>query len=146
MSEQKKQGRRGRRLRRGDQSSAANHPAGDESLGALQAELVLLREENAELKAAKHSEVGVGRLLQRARAVSEEVFDPENAGDETAHMLTEILVQREALRGICVEIERSMAAISSRLDALVPQPVLHSSNGNGHARAGNGNGNGHVKA
>ncbi len=145
MSKQKKLGRRGKRLRRGDQSRAANHPAGDEALASLQAELVLLREENAELKAAKHSEPGVGRLLQRARAVSEEVFDPENAGDETAHMLTEILVQREALRGICVEIERSMAAISSRLDALVPQPVLHSSSGNGNGQA-RGNGNGHVKA
>ncbi len=129
MSEQNKGRRRGRRLRRGDQSSPANHPAGDEALAALQAELVLLREENAELKAARHSEAGVGRLLERARAVSEEVFDPENAGDETAHMLTEILVTREALRGICVEIERSMAAISSRLDAMVPEPALHASNG-----------------
>lgn len=139
MSEQKKQSRRGRRLRRADQSSAASHPAGDEALASLQAELVLLREENAELKAAKHNEAGVGRLLERARAVSEEAFDPENAGDETAHMLTEILVTREALRGICLEIERSMAAISARLDAMVPKPALHSSNGHGR-------GNGHVQA
>lgn len=140
MSEQKRQSRRGRRLRRGDQSRPASRAAGDEALASLQAELVLLREENAELKAAKHSEVGVGRLLERVRAVSEEAFDPENAGDETAHMLTEILVTREALRGICVEIERSMAAISSRLDAMVPQPALHSHDGevvrgNGHRPA-----------
>jgi hypothetical protein len=139
LSEQKSKSRRGRRLRRGDQPSAANHPAGDETLASLEAELVLLREENAELKAAKHSEAGVGRLLERARAVSEQPFDAENAGDETAHMLTEILVTREALRGICVEIERSMAAISARLDAMVPEPALRSSNG--HVR-----GNGHVQA
>lgn len=139
MSEQKKQSRRGRRFRRGDRSSAANHRAGDEALAALQAELVLLCEENAGLKAAKHSVAGVGPLLERARAVSEEAFDPEDASDETAHMLTEILVTREALRGICVEIERSMAAISARLDAMVPEPALQRSNG--HVR-----GNGHVQA
>lgn len=139
MSEQKTRGRRGRRLRREDRSSAAKHPAGDETRASLEAELVLLREENAELKAAKHSEAGIGRLLERARAVSEEAFDPEDAGDETAHMLTEILVTREALRGICAEIERSMAAISARLDALVPDGALHTSNGHG-------TGNGHVRA
>ena len=39
-----------------------------ESLGALRAELVLLREENARLKAAPHQAPDIAQLLGRARS------------------------------------------------------------------------------
>jgi hypothetical protein len=76
---------RGRRFER----PAAASPGAADSRAALEAEIVLLREENARLKA-----------------------------DETSQMLVEGLVIRESLIEICHEIERSMVIFRARLDAL----------------------------
>ena len=48
-------------------------------LGALRAELVLLREENARLKAAQHQRPDIGRLLGRARSLP--AADRPDSGD-----------------------------------------------------------------
>jgi hypothetical protein len=87
-----------------------------ESLGALRAELVLLREENARLKAAPHQAPDIARMLERARSLP--AADPENMADETARMLVNGLVLRESLLEICQEIERAMVAFEARLKAL----------------------------
>ena len=90
-----------------------------ESLGALRAELVLLREENARLKAAQHRRptsagcsAGPARCRPHARTT--------RRADETTRMLVEGLVIRESLLEICHEIERAMVSFEARLKALEP--------------------------
>jgi hypothetical protein len=105
------------RRRRFERPSATSPGAAD-SRAALEAEVVLLREENARLKAAKHQRHNVGDLLERTRSLRTEELDRGNLADETAQMLVEGLVIRESLIEICHEIERSMVIFEARLDAL----------------------------
>jgi hypothetical protein len=93
-----------------------------ESLGALQAELLVLREENARLKAAPHRAPDVGVLLGQARSFAGE-HDGGEVADETERLLVEGLVIRESLLELCQEIERAMVAFEARLTAL-QAPVL----------------------
>lgn len=93
-------------------------PGGPDPRAALEAEVVLLREENARLKAARHKQHNVGDLLERARSLRAEEVGRGNLGDETAQMLVEGLVIRESLIEICHEIERAMVVFEARLEAL----------------------------
>jgi hypothetical protein len=105
------------RRRRFERPSPGSPGAAD-SRAALEAEVVLLREENARLKAARHQRQNVGDILERTRSLRTEELDRGNLADETAQMLVEGLVIRESLIEICHEIERSMVIFEARLDAL----------------------------
>jgi hypothetical protein len=96
-----------------------------ESLVALRAELLLLREENARLKAAPHRGPDVGAVLGQARSFTGVRADDDIA-DETTRVLVEGLVIRESLLELCQEIERAMVAFEARLTAL-QAPVLDGS-------------------
>lgn len=100
------------------QRPAGGPPGAAESRAALEAEVVLLREENARLKAARHQQHDVGQLLERTRSMRTQELDRGNLADETAQMLVEGLVIRESLLEICNEIERSMVVFEARLEAL----------------------------
>jgi hypothetical protein len=89
-----------------------------ESLGALRAELVLLREENARLKSAPHQAPDIVQLLGRARSLTSARLDDDSVADETTRVLVEGLVIRESLLEICQEIERAMVSFEARLKAL----------------------------
>src|SRR5918997_3271925 len=89
--------------------------AGADPAAALRAELVLLQEENARLKAAQYQRPDLGTLLERARALPGTAAGGEEAGDEAAQMLVEGLVLRESLLKVCVELSDSMQAVESRL-------------------------------
>jgi hypothetical protein len=104
------------RRRRFDRT--VSDPGAPDPRAALEAEVVLLREENARLKAARHQQHNVGDLLERARSLRAEEVDRGNLADETAQMLVEGLVIRESLIEICHEIERAMVVFEARLDAL----------------------------
>ena len=106
-----------------------------ESLIALHAELVLLREENARLKAAPHRGPDIGGLLARARALPAEQHDHDSIDDEATRVLVEGLVMRESLLEICQEIQRAMVAFEAKLDALdssAPGPSIAVPRTNGH--------------
>ena len=120
---------------------------GDETTGAgdllasVHAELVLLREENARLKAAQHRRADVSRLLDRARSLPTAAADRDGASDDTAQLLFDGLVIRESLLEICREIERAMVAFEAKLEALAsaalerPGPALADGNGHGSTPA-----------
>jgi len=116
-------------------------PGAGDPLDSVHAELVLLREENARLKAAQHRRADVGRLLDRARSLSAATADSGGASDDTAQLLFDGLVIRESLLEICREIERAMVAFEAKLDALATAAVdrpgtaafEHGGNGNGSA-------------
>jgi acetyl-CoA acetyltransferase len=112
--------------------------AAGEPLASVHAELVLLREENARLKAAQHRRADVSRLLDRARSLPAATADSGGASDDTAQLLFDGLVIRESLLEICREIERAMVAFEAKLDALAtaaverPGPAAPEHAGNGH--------------
>jgi hypothetical protein len=153
--EDDKSGRtRRRRFRRSAQTSVEGLGAA-ETLASLRAELVLLREENASLKAAQHQVPDLGRVLKRARSVPAEHTDRDDVADEATQLLVEGLVLRESLLEVCQEIERSMIAVEAKLNALTPTPdpsgrlAVGATNGTDHhgrhanrTMNGNGNGNG----
>jgi hypothetical protein len=107
---------------------------GAESAIDLQAELVLLREENARLKAAQHRGPDIAGLLARARALPAAEADPSSAADESTRLLVEGLVMRESMLEICREIERAMVTFEARLTALqTATPPAGTQSANGHA-------------
>ena len=116
-------------------------PGAGDPLDSVHAELVLLREENARLKAAQHRRADVGRLLDRARSLPAAAADSGGASDDTAQLLFDGLVIRESLLEICREIERAMVAFEAKLDALATAAVErpsaaafeHGGSGNGPA-------------
>jgi hypothetical protein len=89
--------------------------AATQSVPEMLAELVLLREENARLKAAEHEPPSFGRLLSRARSLPAAQVPNEEFADEAAQVLVEVVVLRESLLEVCQELERSMAAVRARL-------------------------------
>jgi acetyl-CoA acetyltransferase len=133
---------RGRRRFRRVGALAVDERAAGERLASVHAELVLLREENARLKAAQHRRADVSRLLDRARSLPTAAADRDGASDDTAQLLFDGLVIRESLLEICREIERAMVAFEAKLDALATAAVDRP----GPAPAENGNRNGSTPA
>jgi hypothetical protein len=107
-----------RRFGRREHVRSDDGPDGAESLQALLAEVVLLREENAGLKAAQHQPASVGRALRHVRSLSAAPVDDGELADDAAQMLVESLVLRESLLQVCEEIEEAMARVRSRLNGL----------------------------
>jgi hypothetical protein len=102
--------------RRGDRDG---EPANDaDSFEAVRAELMLLREENARLKAARHQRADVSRLIGRARSLAAAELDRDSVSDDVEQLLVEGLLIRESLMEICQEIERAMVAFEGKLNAL----------------------------
>ncbi|MDA0169562.1 hypothetical protein OJ998_10750 [Solirubrobacter taibaiensis] len=120
MSEDERPRRFGRRRADFDALEVAG-----ESLGALRAELTLLREENARLKTAPHQAPDIAALLGRARTLPGALMDDAGLGDEITRVLVEGLVVRESLLEICQEIERAMVSFEARLKALDSTVNLH---------------------
>jgi hypothetical protein len=131
-----------RRFRRVGGLAVDEQGAVGEPLASVHAELVLLREENARLKAAQHRRADVGRLLDRARSLPTAAADRDGASDDTAQLLFDGLVIRESLLEICREIERAMVAFEAKLDALATAAVDRPS----PAPAEHGNRNGSTPA
>jgi acetyl-CoA acetyltransferase len=130
-----------RRFRRVGALAVDERGAIAEPLASVHAELVLLREENARLKAAQHRRADVSRLLDRARSLPTAASDRDGASDDTAQLLFDGLVIRESLLEICREIERAMVAFEAKLEALASAgleragPVLADGNGHGSTPA-----------
>jgi hypothetical protein len=121
-----------KRFWRGQPRDSADHGAA-ESIAALQAELVLLREENASLKADQHQLPDLGGLMRRARTLPTTSHDGQNSndhdvGDESAQLMVEGLVMRESLLEVCQELQRSIGAVEARLRALAPGTATNGDN------------------
>ena len=112
-----------------------------EIVDALEADALLLREENARLRVKLQAPPNVGHVIERLRALPtpstpEEEHGPTNQehaeqGDEALHVLTEAIVMRNALLEVCSEIGQVMVGLEARLAALTPSGQLMD-NGNPH--------------
>ena len=117
---------RRRRFRR-RHTDASEARVTDEAQLGLQAELILLREENARLKVAHHRAPDVVSLLARARSRPAAELDHDNVNDETTRVLVEGLVIRESLLEICEDIKHIMGSYAIKLRALeaaAAEPII----------------------
>jgi hypothetical protein len=117
-------GRRNRepfgRFRRNSVRGAGEAQGHDEELDEeadLQLQVMLLREENARLKAGRHRPSDVGTMIDELRLVAAE--EEGDLLDDAWSLLSECLVIREGLAQACVEIENAVGSVRQRLATLV---------------------------
>ena len=83
----------------------------------LRLQVMLLREENARLKAARHEPAGAGSAIDRIRLLNSEASGAATA-DDAWGLLTDCLVIREGLEQVCVEMQQAISVIQERLSGL----------------------------
>jgi hypothetical protein len=130
-----------RSLRRLGAMSKRPDGRGGGVLEALEADALLLREENARLRVKLEASPDVGHVIERLRTIPPRSQDEH--GEDAWQMLTEMIVMRNSLIDVCREIGQTMAGLQSSLEALeLPDGYVGETNGhlrNGHRR------NGHLK-
>jgi hypothetical protein len=102
------------------------------AVSELEAELALLREENARLKVERHRPADAGHVIERMRAIRQQTPDDQSDGEPSLsadgdHALVDCLSLREGLMDACQEAQQAMQGIRGRLEALT---------GDLHGRAG----------
>jgi hypothetical protein len=110
-------------------------------IDALEADALLLREENARLRVKLESSPDVGHVIERLRALTTPRSSDAEHGDEAWRLFTEAIVLRNALIEVCKEIGEAMASLEARLESLTAPSEL-SENGsleNGHRNGHRGN-------
>jgi hypothetical protein len=110
----------GRLLRMGV-SDGARSPSGETlAMGELEAEITLLREENARLKIERHRPTDAGHVIERMRSIrpASPVARQEGEGALPAQVIAECLAVRDGLMEACQEVQRAMQGIRGRLGAL----------------------------
>jgi len=98
---------------RGDADAFGGDDAPNE-VSDLKLEVMLLREENARLKAQSHRPSDVDTLVEHMRRLGAEKGDAEIV-DEAWTLLSECLVIREGLEQACAEIQGAIGAVQGRL-------------------------------
>jgi hypothetical protein len=88
-----------------------------ELVQALDAEVTLLREENARLRSAQEGAPDPARAIARLNQLSSRPHDAD-LGDDTWHALTAGLVLHDTLLEVCGEIARAMVVQEARLRTL----------------------------
>ncbi|HTP22274.1 MAG TPA: hypothetical protein VMJ65_21880 [Solirubrobacteraceae bacterium] len=78
---------------------------------------MLLQEENARLKAARHKPADPGSLIEEMRLLVDSSAVAELL-DETWSVLGECLALREGLDRACIEIQAAMTSVRERLSML----------------------------
>jgi hypothetical protein len=83
----------------------------------LRLQVMLLQEENARLKAARHKPADPGSLIEEVRTLRES-SQANEVLDEAWNVLGECLALREGLDRACIEVQAAMAAVRERLSTL----------------------------
>ena len=109
-----------RLLRKGSTTTPA-----ETRLEELEAELVLLREENARLAAEQVRPGNPGRVVEQLRAVAEHVDAAASQADDGWEQMAEAFVTRELLLSVSIELERLGSRLRQQLEAgRVSEPVV----------------------
>ena len=119
--------RRGFERFRGDADAYGDGETQDGE-GSLELTVLLLREENARLKAERHRPPDVGTMIAQMRRIALEQGE-EELSDEAWSLMSECLVMREELNQACIEIKAAMSSLQDRLGRLAvtiqgPSPGL----------------------
>lgn len=92
----------------------------------IEAELVLLREENARLRMERAQRPDAGPMIDRLKSLSAAQPPDEDQRDQAWHLIGEALVMREVLIDVCKEIGKTTITLQTRLNDLeidLPQRV-----------------------
>jgi hypothetical protein len=116
--------------------------ADGENLEALHAEILLLREENAQLRIKLERVPELGDVIEQMRALTARGPTQNDAGDHAWHLLTEGLIMRDALVDLCQRTREAMEALEGRLQQLDPREVAGSLEAANGAADDHPNGNG----
>ncbi|MFZ1153923.1 MAG: hypothetical protein WAN93_03350 [Solirubrobacteraceae bacterium] len=92
-------------------------------MSALETELALLREENAQLKVERHRPADTGHVIERMRSLRlQKAAEPRAAEGSVsaaeAQAIAESVIVREGLMEACQEVQQAMRGIRGRLGAL----------------------------
>jgi hypothetical protein len=109
----------------------------DGELDALQADALLLREENASLRVKLEKAPDAGSVIERLRTLSTFSTD-EDGEDDAMQLYSEAVVMRNMLVEVCREIGQAMVGLEARLNSLATADAGsengHSHNGPAHLR------------
>jgi hypothetical protein len=83
----------------------------------LRVQVMLLQEENARLKAARHKPADPGSVIEEMRALANSGATNEVL-DEAWSVLGECMALREGLDRACIEIQAAMGSVRERLSTL----------------------------
>lgn len=92
-------------------------PDGLDDVGELRVQLMLLREENARLKASRYQPASAGTAIDSVRRLANAATEAE-AQDDAWSLLGECLVIREGLDQTCAEIQGAISSVRDRLAAI----------------------------
>ena len=129
--------------------AVARRPEGNGALTAgLEADAMLLREENARLRVKLEAPPSVGQVIEHLRALPSPSL-PHSHTDDAEHAwqtLTDLTVMRNSLIEICHEVGQVMAGLEQSLRSLslLDGPAGDGSAGNGNGRNGS-SGNGDLE-
>lgn len=84
----------------------------------IEAELVLLREENARLRMERVQRPDAGPMIDRLKSLSAAAPPDEEQRDQAWHLIGEALVMREVLIDVCKEIGQTTITLQTRLSDL----------------------------
>lgn len=84
----------------------------------IEAELVLLREENARLRMERAQRPDAGPMIDRLKSLSAAAPPDEDQRDQAWHLIGEALVMREVLIDVCKEIGQTTITLQTRLNDL----------------------------
>jgi hypothetical protein len=104
-------------------------------LESVQAELVLLREENARLRFERAQQPDVDSMIERLKALSAAQAFDEDHRDAAWHLVSEALVMREVLIDVCKEIGQTTITLQTRLSELALDLPDRVSTPRGHKRS-----------
>jgi hypothetical protein len=113
-------------------SDRAKSSSGDAAaVSALETELALLREENAQLKVERHRPADTGHVIERMRSLRLQTLADPQAGcsmpTAEAQAIAESVIVREGLMDACQEVQQAMQGIRGRLGGLAGD--IHSRSG-----------------
>ncbi len=105
---------------------AGDHAPTD--LDSMEAEIALLREDNARMRIGQAKPPDAGRLVERLRVLAEVKHHGEGGplqiddqGDEIWQILSEAMLVRSVLIDVCTEIGQVVLTLQRRLDSMAPQ-------------------------
>jgi hypothetical protein len=96
----------------------------DAVLAAMQSELALLRDENAQLRLERQQNVTPASSAARLATLVDAMAQTTEPGEVEWATLSEALMLRECLASVCDELERTVGAVRRQMQTATPTPEL----------------------
>ena len=94
----------------------------------MEAEVALLREDNARLRLRAAQPADAGRLVERLRLIEQRPDhaerDRHGECDDIWQVLSEAMLVRNVLIDVCAEIGQVVVGLQARLDEMIPRSAV----------------------